>query len=189
MTIAPNTAKRPGRMLAALIASDNPKGRMELTVRVTPNDPAKAALHRAFSIKKWVAKDDPAVARLFVALPDTADWGMGIKPVTPISVDLATGEVKTNTHDARVTPQLIYAAEQALHYARTGDVGHPKNGTVEVKESLRCGHCGIKLKDPVSIDRGIGPKCYGKATGSQAIKIGKPTIVDLASQIQLAGVA
>lgn len=187
--ITPNPATRPGRMLAALIASENSKGKVEVTIRLTPNDPTKPALHRAFVIRKWFPKDSPEKARLFVSLPDTADWNAYpvVKPVTPITVDLQTGEIRTDEKDPRITPQIKYAAGVALAYARTGEVGSPANGTVEAKESLLCGHCGLKLKDPVSIDRGIGPVCFGKDTKSTAMKLGaKPGIVAMASQIQLA---
>jgi hypothetical protein len=178
--INPNEAKRPGRMLAALIASENKKGRMELTVTVTDGDGGKA-LHRAFTIKKWMPKTGPA--RLFIALPDTADWGAGVKPVTPLSVNLETGEVKADLNDGRVTPLLRYAAQCALHYARTGENPTAKNGTVAVVESMLCGHCGAKLKDPISIGRGIGPHCFGKATGSKAIAVGQTTITEMAKAI------
>lgn len=35
------------------------------------------------------------------------------------------------------------------------------------QEASECGVCGLELTDPVSIDRGVGPTCYGKLTGSQ----------------------
>lgn len=34
----------------------------------------------------------------------------------------------------------------------------------------RCGKCGRELTDPVSIERGLGPECFGKATGSKRAK-------------------
>lgn len=166
----PTENHRPGRMLAALIASENRKGRMELTVTVTPASGGQA-LHRAFSIKRW-APANGGYARLFIAIPDSADWGAGIKPATPLQVNLENGEIRVETNDPRVTPLLVYAARAALRYAQTGAAPTPANGTVTVQESLLCGHCGIKLKDPVSIERGIGPVCFGKVTGSRAIAVG-----------------
>lgn len=167
----PNTEARPGRMLAGLLASENPKGKMELTVTLAPNNGGQA-LHRAFTIKKWASKDGN-IQRLYVQLPDTADWDAGVKPLSPIVVDLATGEVRVTEKDPRNTPLLTFAAKAALHYARTGDVLKPGNGTISVVEATRCGMCGIKLKDPVSIERGIGPECFGKATKSKAISLGQ----------------
>src|SRR4051812_45936524 len=111
---APNESHRPGRMLAGLIASTSKKGKMELTVTLTPADGSQA-LHRTYSIKKWTPKQ--GAARLFIALPDTGDWNAGIRPATPLSVNLETGEVKVTTNDPRNTPLLTYAARAALAYA------------------------------------------------------------------------
>jgi hypothetical protein len=38
---------------------------------------------------------------------------------------------------------------------------------LRVQEASRCGRCMRTLTDPVSIDRGIGPECYGRETGSR----------------------
>lgn len=38
-----------------------------------------------------------------------------------------------------------------------------------VQEASRCGRCFLTLTDPVSIDRGIGPDCLGRDTGSQHV--------------------
>jgi hypothetical protein len=37
-----------------------------------------------------------------------------------------------------------------------------------VQVADRCGRCLRRLTDPVSIDRGIGPECFGRETGSRA---------------------
>jgi len=42
-------------------------------------------------------------------------------------------------------------------------------GVERVQEASRCGRCFRTLTDPVSIDRGIGPECFGRDTGSQHI--------------------
>lgn len=42
-------------------------------------------------------------------------------------------------------------------------------GTTRVQEASRCGRCFRTLTDPVSIDRGIGPECFGRDTGSQHV--------------------
>jgi hypothetical protein len=42
-------------------------------------------------------------------------------------------------------------------------------GVDRVQEASRCGRCFRTLTDPVSIDRGIGPECFGRDTGSQHI--------------------
>ena len=52
-----------------------------------------------------------------------------------------------------------------FEYAATGDTA----GGERVQEASRCGRCFRTLTDPVSIDRGIGPECLGRDTGSQHI--------------------
>lgn len=42
-------------------------------------------------------------------------------------------------------------------------------GAYRVQEASRCGRCMLPLTDPVSIDRGIGPDCFGRDTGSQHV--------------------
>lgn len=37
----------------------------------------------------------------------------------------------------------------------------------EVLLATRCAYCGKKLTDPVSVARGVGPECFGRATGSK----------------------
>jgi hypothetical protein len=41
-----------------------------------------------------------------------------------------------------------------------------------VQVADRCGRCFRTLTDPVSIDRGVGPECYGQGTGSQHARWG-----------------
>jgi hypothetical protein len=45
----------------------------------------------------------------------------------------------------------------------------PQFGVNRVQEASRCGRCFRTLTDPVSIDRGIGPECFGRDTGSQHV--------------------
>lgn len=40
---------------------------------------------------------------------------------------------------------------------------------IRVQEASRCGRCFRTLTDPLSIDRGIGPECFGRDTGSQHV--------------------
>lgn len=53
-----------------------------------------------------------------------------------------------------------------LHYAAAGLL---PGGVDRVQEASRCGRCFRTLTDPVSIDRGIGPECFGRDTGSQHV--------------------
>lgn len=59
-------------------------------------------------------------------------------------------------------PARIYCAKALIAYVR----GHAVDGRLDIKVEDRCALCGHKLTDPESIDRGIGPECYGKATES-----------------------
>lgn len=43
------------------------------------------------------------------------------------------------------------------------------SGGYRVQEASRCGRCFRSLTDPISIDRGIGPECFGRSTGSQHV--------------------
>ena len=78
----------------------------------------------------------------------------------------------TGTADA---PRITYytrreeyrkAIEAVFSYA-AGDM--LPVGVQSVREASRCGRCFRTLTDPVSIDRGIGPECYGRSTGSRHV--------------------
>src|SRR5262245_36255176 len=70
-------------------------------------------------------------------------------------------------------PTHVWAAKQVLAYA----FGMETNVNCEIHEEERCGCCGRALTDPESIERGIGPECYGKQTGSKpAYKSKKKTV-------------
>lgn len=66
------------------------------------------------------------------------------------------------TPDPRADRARVYAARMLGRYAQGLEL---PNG-LEVFEEDRCGRCGRTLTDPVSIERGIGPECYGAMTGS-----------------------
>lgn len=61
------------------------------------------------------------------------------------------------------TPAWEYAVKQTLYAAVTGVLDTDLH---EIREANYCGKCGKELTDPVSIERGIGPTCYGDTTGS-----------------------
>lgn len=62
-------------------------------------------------------------------------------------------------------PSRAWTAEKVMAYAVGG---YPLRDQAEVYVSCECAMCGRPLTDPVSIERGIGPECYGKVTGSKA---------------------
>jgi hypothetical protein len=62
-------------------------------------------------------------------------------------------------------PRMVWGAMAGLLAAS----GKP-HAQARFQEESRCGICSRELTDPVSIDRGIGPECYAKQTGSQHIR-------------------
>lgn len=64
-----------------------------------------------------------------------------------------------------VDPARLWAAEKVFAWARGGFALEEK---AEVFIELTCCFCGKPLTDPVSVERGIGPDCYGRHTGSKS---------------------
>lgn len=62
------------------------------------------------------------------------------------------------------TAPWLYAVTHTLLAAANGVT---ETEQFKLEEAERCGKCGKELTDPVSIERGIGPTCYGSDTGSQ----------------------
>lgn len=56
----------------------------------------------------------------------------------------------------------VWTAERVLGYALGGLVFQS-----EVFLATTCSFCARKLTDPVSVERGVGPECWGDATGSK----------------------
>lgn len=67
--------------------------------------------------------------------------------------------LRTRRDDYRMAVHALF------EYAATGTTAGPER----VQEASRCGRCHRALTDPVSIDRGVGPECYGRSTGSQHV--------------------
>lgn len=67
-----------------------------------------------------------------------------------------TLRTRREEYRAAVEALFNYAAAQTAH-------------GLLVQEASRCGRCRRTLTDPVSIQRGIGPECYGRSTGSQHV--------------------
>lgn len=63
-------------------------------------------------------------------------------------------------------PEYVTAVNAVLAYA--AGLALP-TGAKRVQEASRCGRCFRTLTDPVSIDRGIGPECLGRVTGSRHV--------------------
>lgn len=88
----------------------------------------------------------------------TMGWPDGqVGSLTP-----STGEWKP-AKDA--DPNRVWAVQYALRWALGS---YDLDRFAEVFLELSCCYCGKPLTDPVSIDRGIGPDCYGRHTGSRS---------------------
>lgn len=79
--------------------------------------------------------------------------------------DLGSGEWRPR-RDA--DPARLWAAERILRWGLTGADPDALAERAEVLVALRCSSCGRKLTDPKSIERGIGPECFGKRTRSRS---------------------
>jgi hypothetical protein len=61
-------------------------------------------------------------------------------------------------------PKRAWTGEKVIAYALGG---YPLDQQAEVFIATRCCVCQKRLTDPVSVERGIGPECFSKATGSK----------------------
>lgn len=164
------TEHRAGRMLEALIASENSRAKLLLTTDVKGAD-GSTRLHQTFAVKGWRGRDGNVM--LTVEVEGSGDWNAGTRAIKMFHVDAGGGRIVESKPDSRKDDRLLrYAAECALSFAWNGEAGlpTPSNGSVSVVESDNCGMCGRVLSDPVSIERGIGPECYGRATGTRTIR-------------------
>lgn len=57
-----------------------------------------------------------------------------------------------------------WTAEKVIAFALGG---YPLDAQADVFIATSCSYCGKRLTDPVSVERGIGPECAGRATGSR----------------------
>jgi len=144
--LTPDVTTRAGRMLAA--------GRLTMTV-------------------KSVATGKHLTVDLSCCVRDerTGSWdNVPFSEAKWCFLQLHTGErigtYYPQTGDLRPKPYAqkawIWAAMATIR-AACGDP-HPQ---AEFSEMDRCGRCARPLTDPVSIQRGIGPDCWGALTGSK----------------------
>lgn len=161
------TEHRAGRMLDALLGSQNRAAKLLLTVEL---ERGETKYHQTFHVRKWARSGGDEILQIQIA--NSADWNAfpPRPPITVLSMNLEDMSF-LRQHDRRADdPVLVYAAEAALMYAWTGQTKAPKNGSVRILEESVCGRCGLPLTDPESIDRGVGPDCYGKMTGTTTIR-------------------
>lgn len=163
-TTTPETAATPERLKAALENG----GRAVVSVRSK-----KTGAHVTLC---FVAKKKEADGRGFVSRA-TIEGRVGLKEASVVFVDdptlewpdgkvggfyLDTGEWKPAKG---ADPARVWAASKAFAWAH-GSFDLAEQAEVFIE--LSCCYCGKPLTDPVSIERGIGPECYGRHTGSKS---------------------
>lgn len=162
-----DTGHRAGRMLKGLLASSNRGAKLLLTTDLIGAD-GETRLHRTFAIKRWEGRDG---VMLSVEIHGSGDYAAGTRAIKMFHISPGHARL-VEARDARGDNKLLrYAAEAAVKYAWHGTLPTPPNGSVTVTESDTCSMCGRTLTDPVSIERGIGPECFGKATDAKVIPL------------------
>lgn len=151
--MTPKASTRAGRMLLA--------GGIEATVtlpsglHVTINVRTRARTGRGWTN---AAPQEQGARTTVKVLGQRVGW---------INVDADgnwTMTVRTRRDDVRQALAALFA------YCAGSESG------CRVQEASRCGRCMRTLTDPVSIDRGIGPECFGRDTGSQHIAADRPVL-------------
>lgn len=146
---APSTGTRAGRMLLA--------GGIEATATLANGEHVTVSIRtRKRSGRGW------ANAALGEQDSRTSISVLGSK-VGWLNVD-ETGRLLLTLRTRR--EEFAEAIRSIFEYA-AGTTLRPT--VTRVQEASRCGRCFLTLTDPVSIDRGIGPDCLGRDTGSQHV--------------------
>lgn len=106
--------------------------------------------------KKWQPVGPDEATHIFASVrnADAAGWDDKIGTYYP-----RNGRFY---EDRNADPARVWAAAAVLQWLN----GNASEENTEFYESNECGRCGRQLTDPVSIERGIGPECLGKLTGS-----------------------
>lgn len=164
-TLTPHSDHRAGRMLDAghLVASvKSAKTGEHITIKMQccqKNDSGTG--------KKWPKVELRKASHVFVSVPRAGGgWDDKVGTFYPRS-----GKFYTANH---ADPARVWAAAAVATWVNQG--GGPVHEQVsDIFETDQCGRCGKDLTDPVSIQRGIGPECYGKMTGSQHETKYRPT--------------
>lgn len=149
-----DTTTRGGRMLAAMLETEQRAAKVRVTVSLFNGDERR--LHQTIRLRTWNGRD----GLMLTADLDDGSWAEGRYATKVLNVNPATGKVFPA--QGMSDELLIYAAKCALGYLTTGKTACPANGRVEVVETNNCSCCGRKLTHPDSIALGIGPECQGK---------------------------
>lgn len=116
-----------------------------------------------FAAKRRRKPEDKAGARTRPSSWDAAD--LVFVRETYSERQIATIFLDSNTAVFKPTANAAhrFLIEHTLREAAGWDV----SPELELSSADRCGRCSLPLTDPISLERGIGPDCYGKITGSK----------------------
>jgi len=148
-----NLNTRAGRMLAA--------GDVRVTVTSKDSGQHITIRFKAFAKnegpgKRWIRVPLEEASHVFVEVPNASgEWSDKVGTFYPKSGRWYNANTAT-------FPRM-WAAEHAARWLS----GMPTSSKATFLEESRCGKCARELTDPVSIERGLGPHCYGEETGSQ----------------------
>ena len=140
---------RAGRMLAA--------GRVTVTFRSPSGQhiTITAKCRKREDSGRWVRCPLDEAVIVFLEVPSSG----GYFPDRVAKITARAGFVPDTVAD----PARVWCARRLLEYV----AGSEMPAGLEVFEEDRCGRCGRELTDPVSVERGIGPECAGRATHSE----------------------
>lgn len=166
----PSDATRPGRMLLAggIKATVTLPDREHVTlhVRARRRNPSNARWEncgladRGALAKVRAGRSGTVIGTIYPVL-DSANPA-NLRSVLGVSVVYRSG-----------VSEAVKNAVYQLFRLASGDGGGWYEGYLCVVAD-RCGRCGRELTDPISIDRGIGPECYGRSTGSRHAEVTEP---------------
>lgn len=149
--MAPGPNNRANRMLDA--------GQVRVTVTSKATGQHITVRFKASAKRdgRWTSVPLADASHVFVEVPNASDTMLNDK-IGTFYPDRGSFYRDDNCSDARYWAALN-AARWLLHDGESGQATY--------LEEERCGRCARPLTDPVSIERGIGPDCYGAGTGSQ----------------------
>lgn len=152
---ATDETTRAGRMMSAgrvTVTFTSPHTGEHITVAAKSRKPDENG--------KWVGCPLAEAKVVFFSVPNQTGWDDKVGKFT---------RAGGFTPDHNADPARVFCAKQLVKFV----AGEPTAPGLECREESRCGRCGRQLTDPVSIDRGIGPECAGKETGSSHQKKGE----------------
>lgn len=110
--------------------------------------------------RNWLRVPLNEASHVFIEIPSASgDW--------PDKVGVFYPRTGKFFEDTNADPERVTAAILAAHWLNEGNQRSNRIAGYRLQEESYCGVCGRTLTDPESIDRGIGPECYGKQTESQ----------------------